>query len=227
MEEEKMTIQISKTVLAQYIDHTMLKADATEEQIKKLCSEAMEYHFKTVCVNTAWVSLCADELTGSDVPVSAVVGFPLGANLTEVKAKEALCALTHGAREVDMVMNIGFLKSGMIDLFIRDIRVVVNIVPDTPVKVIIETCLLTDEEKELACRIAVDNGACFVKTSTGFNKGGATVEDVRLMRSVVGDQIGVKAAGGIRDYGVAIAMIEAGATRIGCSASIEILSGAS
>lgn len=213
--------------IAKYIDHTLLKANATEAQIRRLCEEASEYHFASVCVNTCYVPLAAELLKGSGVKTCCVVGFPLGAMSTAAKAFEAADAVKNGAEEVDMVINIGAVKFGDWDYVAKDIEEVVKASHDKAlVKVIIETCLLTDDEKVLACRAAKEAGADFVKTSTGFSIGGATVEDIRLMRETVGAEMGVKASGGIKTYEDAIAMIEAGATRIGASSGIAIVEGA-
>ncbi|MBQ6425560.1 MAG: deoxyribose-phosphate aldolase [Clostridia bacterium] len=213
--------------IAQYIDHTLLRANATEAQIRRLCEEAMEYHFASVCVNTCYVPLAAELLKGSGVKTCCVVGFPLGAMSTEGKAFEAADAVKKGAEEVDMVINVGAIKSGNWDYVKEDIERVVKASHDKAlVKVIIETCLLTDEEKVHACITAKEAGADFVKTSTGFSTGGATVEDIQLMRETVGSEMGVKASGGVRTYEDAIAMIEAGASRIGASSGIAIVAGA-
>lgn len=212
--------------ISKYIDHTMLAPDATLERIEKLCAEAKEYDFASVCVNTCWVEKCAELLKESSVNVCTVIGFPLGAMSTECKAYEANWAVRHGATEVDMVLNVGFVKSGKIKEAEEDIRRVKEACEGKLLKVILETCLLTDEEKELACRIAVAAGADYVKTSTGFSKGGATVQDVALMRKCVGNNLGVKASGGIRDYDTAMKMISAGASRLGCSAGVAIVNGA-
>ena len=213
--------------IAKYIDHTLLKANATEAQIRRLCEEASDYHFASVCVNTCYVPLAAELLKGSGVKTCCVVGFPLGAMSTAAKAFEAADAVKNGAEEVDMVINIGAVKFGDWDYVAKDIEEVVKASHDKAlVKVIIETCLLTDDEKVLACRTAKEAGADFVKTSTGFSIGGATVEDIRLMRETVGAEMGVKASGGIKTYEDAIAMIEAGATRIGASSGIAIVEGA-
>ncbi len=208
------------------IDHTLLKADASVEQIIKLCSEAREYKFASVCVNSCWVRLCAEQLRGSGVAVCTVVGFPLGAMIPEAKAFEAEAAVENGATEVDMVINIGALKSKDYRMVAKDINDVAKAVHDRGalLKVIIETCLLTQEEKVIACLLAKNAGADYVKTSTGFSTAGATAEDVALMRKVVGEELGVKAAGGIRDRETAEKMIEAGADRIGASAGIKICS---
>ncbi|MEY8304171.1 deoxyribose-phosphate aldolase [Anaerosalibacter bizertensis] len=205
------------------IDHTLLKPEATKEMIEKLCSEAKEYNFFSVCVNPYYVKTAKEELEGSNVKIATVIGFPLGSTPKEVKAFEALEAIKNGADELDMVINIGALKDGDYTTVEEDIKAVVNEATDKAlVKVIIETCLLDDEEKKKACEIARAAGADFVKTSTGFSTGGATVEDVKLMREVVGEDLGVKASGGIRDYETAKKMVEAGASRIGASSSIEI-----
>ena len=213
--------------ISKYIDHTVLAADADKRKIEKLCQEAKEYDFASVCVNTCWVPLCAELLKDTDVNVCTVVGFPLGAMSTEAKAYEAEWAVKHGADEVDMVLNVGFMKSGMVREAKDDIKEVKKAKGGKLLKVILETCLLTDEEKKVACEIAMDAGADYVKTSTGFSKGGATVHDVELMRATVGNKLGVKASGGIRDYETAVAMIKAGASRLGCSAGVAIVNGAS
>jgi deoxyribose-phosphate aldolase len=212
--------------IAKMIDHTLLKADTTKTQIVKLCEEAKQYGFASVCVNPTWVATAAELLKGTDVKVCTVIGFPLGANTPETKAFEAKNAIENGAAEVDMVINIGALKDGNDDLVERDIRAVVEAAKGKAlVKVIIETCLLTEEEKVRACQLAVKAGADYVKTSTGFSTGGATTEDVALMRKTVGPNIGVKASGGVRDIKSAMAMIEAGATRIGTSSGVAIVAG--
>lgn len=210
--------------LAAYIDHTLLKPEATEKDILKLTAEAAQYHFASVCIHPYWVKLAARELAGTGVKVCTVIGFPLGATTAETKAFETKKAIGDGADEIDMVINIGALKSGNTEAVEADIRAVVEAAQGKLVKVIIETCLLTNEEKELACRLAVKAGAHFVKTSTGFSTGGATVEDVKLMRQTVGDKAGVKASGGIHTKAEAEAMIEAGATRIGASSGVKIVS---
>lgn len=209
--------------IAKYIDHTVLAADARKEKIEALCKEAYQNGFASVCVNSCWVSLAAKLLEGTEVKVCTVVGFPLGAMDSVSKADEARNAVRNGADEIDMVINIGFLKSGMYDEALEDIREVRKATEGKTLKVIIETCLLTDEEKRKACELSEEAGADFVKTSTGFSTGGATVEDVALMKSVVGDRLSVKASGGIRDYKTAKAMIEAGASRIGASAGVRIV----
>ena len=212
--------------IASYIDHTVLAANATRDKIEKLCAEAKEWHFASVCVNTCWTAFCAEKLKGTGVNVCTVVGFPLGAMCTKAKAFEAKCAIEDGATEVDMVINIGWLKDGKDDLVENDIREVKKACGDKHLKVIIETCLLTDEEKVRACKLSVKAGADFVKTSTGFSTAGAKAEDVALMRKTVGPNVGVKAAGGIRTYDDAMKMIEAGANRLGCSAGIAIVTSA-
>jgi deoxyribose-phosphate aldolase len=213
--------------LSSMIDHTLLKPDATEEQIKKLCKEARENKFASVCINPHYVPLAVECLRGSDVKVCTVIGFPLGASTTRTKVAEAKEVVENGAGEVDMVINIGALKSGDIDAVRNDIESVVIAVKDRAlVKVIIETCLLTDEEKVKACQIAKMAGADFVKTSTGFSTGGATVEDVKLMRQVVGSEMGVKASGGVRSFATAMEMIKAGANRLGTSSGVAIVKGA-
>ena len=215
--------------LAKMIDHTLLKPDATPDQIAQLCFEARKYEFASVCVNPAWVELCAQLLKGSSVKVCTTIGFPLGATTPEVKAFEAKQAISQGAGEIDMVINIGALKARDLELVARDILGVVKVSHDggAIVKVIIEAALLTDEEKTIASLISKEAGADFVKTSTGFASGGATVHDVELIRRVVGPEMGVKAAGGVRTYEDAESMIKAGATRIGASAGIKILQGPS
>jgi deoxyribose-phosphate aldolase len=215
--------------IAKMIDHTLLKPDATEQEIAQLCFEARKYGFASVCVNPTWVSLCAQLLQGSFVKVCTVIGFPLGATFSETKAFETETAIRQGATEIDMVINIGALKARDLETVARDIRGVVKAAHarDILVKVIIETALLTDEEKTIACLIAKEEGADFVKTSTGFAGGGATVHDVELMRMVVGPQMGVKASGGVRTYEDAASLIKAGATRIGASAGVKIIQGPS
>ena len=204
----------------------MLAADATRERIEKLCAEAKQWHIASVCVNTCWTAFCADQLKGSGVNVCSVVGFPLGAMSTRAKAFEAKAAVDDGADEIDMVINIGWLKDGRDNLVENDIREVKKACGDKHLKVIIETCLLTEEEKVRACKLSVKAGADFVKTSTGFSTGGAKAEDVALMRKTVGPEIGVKASGGIRTYEDAKKMIDAGANRLGCSAGIAIVTSA-
>lgn len=211
--------------LNKYIDHTLLKPDASQEQIMNLIEEATEHDFASVCVNPTWVAFAAQALKGTDVKVCTVIGFPLGANTPEVKAFEAEDAIQNGADEIDMVINIGALKSQDYELVEKDIRAVVEAAKGTLVKVIIETCLLTEDEKVKACQIAQKAGADFVKTSTGFSTGGATVTDVALMRKTVGPDMGVKASGGARSYEDALAFIKAGATRIGASSGVAIMEG--
>lgn len=208
-----------------YIDHTLLKPESTQTQIDKLIAEAVEYQFASVCVNPTWVSYAAKALKGTEVNVCTVIGFPLGANTSSVKAFETKDAVANGADEIDMVINIGQLKSGQYDAVEADIRAVVEASGDKLVKVIIETCLLTDGEKVKACQLAVAVGADYVKTSTGFSTAGANIADVTLMRKTVGPNIGVKAAGGTRSYADAEAFIKAGATRIGTSAGVAIVNG--
>lgn len=214
-----MTINIAKM-----IDHTALKADTQKDQIVQLCQEAKEYGFYSVCVNPTWVRAAAELLHGSRVKVCTVIGFPLGANTPETKAFETKDAIEKGASEIDMVINIGALKDKDDNLVEKDIRAVVETAGDKAlVKVIIETSLLTEEEKVRACQLAVKAGADYVKTSTGFSTGGATIDDIKLMRQTVGPEIGVKASGSVRDRKGALALIEAGATRIGASAGIAIV----
>lgn len=209
--------------LARLLDHTLLKPDATGAEIERLCGEARRLGFATVCVHPSWVELCVRLLEGSGVGVCAVVGFPLGATTSAVKAAEAREAAANGARELDMVLHLGALKSGDDAAVLEDIRAVRAAVPGRTLKVILETGLLSREEKVRACLLAREAGADFVKTSTGFGPGGATVEDVRLLRETVGPRMGVKASGGIRDAAAAAAMIAAGATRLGTSASVAIV----
>jgi deoxyribose-phosphate aldolase len=213
--------------LAQYIDHTLLRPDATAADIDRLCDEAREHGFAAVCINPAWVRRAADRLRGTGVPVASVIGFPFGATTSEVKALEARRAIRDGAREIDMVINVGALKSGMRDVVREDIARVSDACHESGVlnKVIIETALLTDEEKVVACHLAREAKADFVKTSTGYSSGGATVFDVALMREVVGPRMGVKASGGIRTAEDVQDMIAAGATRIGASAGVRIVTG--
>ena len=212
--------------LNKYIDHTILKPETTQEQVEKILSEAKEYDFASVCVNPTWVSLAAESLKDSDVNVCTVIGFPLGANTSAVKAFETEDAIANGADEIDMVINIGALKAGNDALVLDDIKAVVDASGDKLVKVIIEACLLTDDEKVRACQLSKEAGADYVKTSTGFSTGGATVADVALMRKTVGPDMGVKASGGARSYEDAIAFIEAGASRIGASSGVAIMNGA-
>jgi deoxyribose-phosphate aldolase len=212
---------------AKLIDHTLLKPDATPDQVAQLCFEAKKYCFASVCINPSWVPLCAQLLQGSQVKVCTVIGFPLGATAPEVKAFEAQNAIQQGAKEIDMVINIGALKARDLDLVARDIRGVVKTSHEhgAIVKVIIETALLTDEEKTIACLISKEASADFVKTSTGFASGGATVHDIALMRKAVGPEMGVKASGGVRTFEDADSMVKAGATRIGASAGVKIIQG--
>ena len=217
---------MDKKTIAAMIDHTLLKPEATPAQIEKLCAEAAEYHFASVCVNPVYIPLAARLLKGTGVKVCCVVGFPLGAIAPEQKAAEAASCAAMGAEELDMVIHVGAAKVGDWALVQRDIEGVVKAAAWHTVKVIIETCLLTDEEKVKACEAAKAAGAHFVKTSTGFSTGGATTHDIALMRKTVGPEMGVKASGGIRDYETAMAMIEAGANRIGASAGIAIVAAA-
>lgn len=214
------------TNIASYIDHTLLKPESTESQVIQLCKEAAEFKFASVCVNPTWVETAAAELAGTEVKVCTVIGFPLGASTPETKAFETTDAISKGAGEIDMVLNVGALKSGNTDHVKKDIEAVVNAAKGKAiVKVILETCLLTDEEKATASRLSKEAGADFVKTSTGFSTGGATVEDVKLMRETVGLDLGVKASGGVRSLEDVQAMIEAGATRIGASSGVKIMQG--
>ncbi|MBU3109403.1 deoxyribose-phosphate aldolase [Clostridium gasigenes] len=217
---------MNKQELAKMIDHTILKPEATESEIMKLCKEALEYGFASVCINPSMVKKAAIILEGSEVKVCTVIGFPLGATTTEVKVFETKQTIENGATEVDMVINIGKLKENNLEYVKNDIAAVVNAAKGKALtKVIIESCLLTDEEKVKVCAIAKEVGADFVKTSTGFSSGGATKEDIRLMRQTVGPDMGVKASGGVRSNEDAMIMIENGATRIGASASIAICNG--
>ena len=212
--------------MAKYIDHTILNADATEKDIQRICIEAKEYDFKTVCINPGWVDYAAHLLEGTDVGITTVIGFPLGANTSEIKAAEAKQAVEKSVSDVDMVINIGALKNEDYPTVLNDIKAVVNAVDGKAiVKVIIETSLLNKTEKIRVCELAKQAGADFVKTSTGFSTGGATIDDVKLMRATVGPKMGVKASGGVRSYEDAVAMIEAGATRIGASSGIAIVQG--
>jgi deoxyribose-phosphate aldolase len=213
--------------LAPMIDHTLLKPDATSAQVEQICAEARQYGFASVCVNPTHVHACAELLKDAHPVVCTVIGFPLGASAPIVKSYETEIAIEDGADEIDMVINIGALKDGNDQLVLDDITGVVETAhsKDKLVKVIIETCLLTDEEKERACKLAKEANADFVKTSTGFAGGGATVEDIALMRRVVGPKVGVKASGGVRSYEDAVALVEAGATRLGASAGVKIMQG--
>ena len=206
-----------------FIDHTLLKQDATPEQIIKLCEEAKQYNFMSVCVNPAYVPLAASVLENSDVKVCTVVGFPLGMNLTKTKLQETELALSLGADEIDMVINVGMLKDHQDEYVLQEISLLKQSCGSKILKVIIETCLLTDEEKVRACKLAKEAGADFVKTSTGFSTGGATVHDVKLMRETVGNDMGVKASGGVKTHQDLLDMIEAGASRIGTSSGIKII----
>lgn len=209
-----------------YIDHTLLKPESTQAMIDKLCLEAKEHDFASVCVNPFWVKRSAELLAGTDVKVCTVIGFPLGASTTAIKAAETRDAIGNGATEIDMVLNVGALKSGDLETVREDVAAVKAAAGDVLLKVILETGLLTDEEKVAACKLCVEAGADYVKTSTGFGPGGATVEDIALMRKTVGPNVGVKASGGVRDSEAALAMIEAGASRIGTSSGVSIVSGA-
>lgn len=213
------------TEYAKYIDHTLLKMEATEQEIKKVCQEALTYHFFSVCVNSGYVPLVAKELAGSSVKVCSVIGFPLGACLTSVKVFETQAAIKAGAQEIDMVINVGWLKSQNIAAVKEDIAQVKHAAGSVVLKVILETCLLTSEQIKWVCEICRELQVGFVKTSTGFSSGGATVENVKLMRETVGPHIGVKASGGVRDRQTAEAMIKAGATRLGSSSGVAIVSG--
>lgn len=216
---------MDNSTLASYIDHTILKPEAMPDQVRTLCREAREHKFATVCVNPWMAPLAAGELAGSGVGVAVVIGFPLGATTTLAKVMEARDAVAGGATELDMVLNVGALKAGDTGFVGADIAAVVKAAAPAKVKVIFETCLLTDAEKRTACQLCLDAGAAFVKTSTGFSTGGATVEDIALMRAAVGEGMGVKASGGIRDRKAALAMIAAGANRIGTSAGVAIVTG--
>lgn len=209
--------------IANYIDHTVLKADATTETVKRYCAEAKEYGFHSICVNSCHAKLVAEELQGTGITTCCVVGFPLGAMVTDAKAYEAKAAVRDGAGEIDMALNVGAMKDRNYDLVREDIRAVVEASKPAIVKVIIECCLLTDEEKVKACQLSEEAGAAFVKTSTGFSTGGATIEDVRLMKQTVGDRLQVKASGGIHTPEQARALIEAGADRLGVSAGTKVL----
>ena len=219
-------MEITPGGLAALIDHTLLKPEATAGQIRELCREAAEYGFKAVCINPCYVALATKELNRSAL-VCAVVGFPLGAARSRIKAAEAALAVSEGAREIDMVMNIGYLKSGMLKETGADLEEVIRRVkgedPAALVKVILETCVLTEQEIITACRLVADAGGDFVKTSTGFNAYGAKAEDIRLMRQTVGPDMGIKAAGGITNRAAALSMLEAGATRLGASAGVKII----
>ena len=205
------------------IDHTLLKQDATPEQVLKLCEEAKQYDFMSVCVNPAYVPLAAAALEGSDVKVCTVIGFPLGMNLTKTKIEEAQLCIAQGATEIDMVINVGMLKAGHYEYVENEIKELKQVCGKLILKVIIETCLLTDEEKVVACQLSKKAGADFVKTSTGFSTGGATAHDVALMRKTVGEELGVKASGGVRTHDDLVKMVEAGASRIGTSNGCKIV----
>jgi len=225
MVREKFAVPDSNSALAAMIDHTLLKAEATKSEVEALCNDALAHNFASVCVNPGWVQFCAEKLKGSPVQVCTVIGFPLGATTSETKAFETQDAVAKGATEIDMVINIGALKNRDYDFVRRDIEAVVKAASSHLVKVIFETALLTREEIIIACKLSKDAGAHFVKTSTGFSKGGATAEHIRLMRNAVGSDMGVKASGGVRDLATAKAMIEAGANRIGASSSVDIVTG--
>lgn len=214
---------MTRTGLASIIDHTQVKAYATQVDIAELCDEAVRLGLFAVTVNPVWVTYCAKRLAGTDVLVNATVGFPLGASTAVIKVAETEEAIRNGAREIDMVINIGALKSGAQEYIAKEIRAITRASGDAPVKVILETAYLSQDEKVAVCRLAMDNGAAFVKTSTGFASTGATIADVRLMRDTVGDALGVKAAGGIRSMRDARAMLDAGATRLGTSSAVDIL----
>lgn len=213
--------------LAKFIDHTLLKPEATALDIERLCDEAKQHGFFSICINPSLVDWAAGCLEESQVKICTVVGFPLGAHETQIKVLETSCAVEQGAHEIDMVLNLGSLKSGLWNIVGADIAAVVEAAKGRTVKVILETALLNNEEKALACRVSKEAGAQFVKTSTGFGPSGATVEDIQLMRATVGPDFGVKASGGIRDHATAIKMIQAGATRLGTSAGIAIVTGGS
>jgi deoxyribose-phosphate aldolase len=213
----------SPAQLASFIDHTLLKADATAKDIERLCAEALENKFFSVCVNGSWIASAYHLLEGSDVKITGVVGFPLGAMSGDTKRFETEAAIDDGAHEIDVVLNVGKLKDGNDKFVLRELCDIVEAADERTVKVILETCLLTDEEKIRACQIAVESGAQFVKTSTGCGTGGAMIADVKLLRETVGPKFGVKASGGIRDAKTALAMIEAGATRLGTSAGVAIV----
>lgn len=212
--------------IAAMIDHTLLKADGTQKDIIKLCEEAKQYKFATVCVNPYWVSLAAQELEGSGVGITTVIGFPLGSSSTLIKGVEAREAIANGATEIDMVLNVGAMKSGDFAAVERDIREVAQACNGKAImKVIIETCYLTDEEKQLAAELSKSAGADFVKTSTGFGTSGATLKDIQLIRNAIGNAMGIKASGGVRDLPFALQLIEAGATRLGTSSGIALVTG--
>jgi deoxyribose-phosphate aldolase len=227
VKKQSSASRISQTELASYIDHTLLKPEAIEPQFEQLCNEAVKYKFKSVCVNSSWVPFVAKKLRGTGVIICSVIGFPLGGMDTRSKAFEARSAIASGATELDMVINVGALKSGNLKLVEEDIRAIKRACRSTTLlKVILETGLLTEAEKILACEISKKAGADFVKTSTGFAGSGATVEDIALMRRIVGPAMGVKASGGIKTFDQAMALINAGANRLGCGASVAVITGA-
>lgn len=215
------------TNIAALIDHTLLKPEATEEQVVQLCAEAKQYNFASVCVNPSFVAVAAEQLKGAESKVCTVIGFPLGASTSATKAFETKDAIANGAGEIDMVMNIGAMKAKQYDIVLNDMKAVREAAGKTLVKVILETCLLTNEEKEKACKLAVEAKLDFVKTSTGFSTGGATMADVALMRRVVGKDLGVKASGGVRSLEDLEKMVESGANRIGASSGVKIMNGLS
>lgn len=219
----KCSYEVNHMEYNRLIDHTLLASDATKSQIVKLCQEAREYSFASVCVNPGWIRLCKEELKDSGVKVCTVIGFPLGATLMASKISEAKYALFEGADELDMVINIGRLKDKDDNYVLTEIKELKKVCQDKILKVIIETCLLTEEEKVRACLLSKEAGADFVKTSTGFSKGGATVEDIKLMRETVGPEMGVKASGGVKTKEDMIALVEAGATRIGTSRGVDLI----
>lgn len=221
----KTAKMLAQNDIARLIDFTALRPEMTGEQIEKLCKEARQYHFYSVCINPYFIPLAKAFLADAEVKICTVVGFPLGATLSQVKVYEAKEAAKMGAQEIDVVINVSALKDKDYQKVLQEIRLVVRAVPGLLCKVILENCLLTDEEKKIACQIVLEAGAHFVKTSTGFDKGGATIADIRLMRKVVGNHLGIKAAGGIRDYKTALQMVKAGATRIGASQGIQIVEG--
>lgn len=215
--------RVNRAQVARLIDHTQLRAYATEVDVRELCDEALQHGFRAVSINPVWAAYCAKRLAGSTVAVNACIGFPLGASTAHIKMEEAKDAARNGANEIDMVINVGALKSGYGSFVEKEIAAVTRAVKGLPVKVILEACYLTRDEKIAVCQMAGRAGAAYVKTSTGFGTSGATVEDVRLMKEVVGDQLGIKAAGGVRTYDDLLAMLEAGATCIGTSAGVSIL----
>jgi deoxyribose-phosphate aldolase len=223
--DKTLVVGMTREGLAALIDHTQVRADTTEGEIDRLCKEAATYKFKAVCVNPYWVKRCVKHLEAMNIAICSTVGFPLGATTSLSKIGEAEQAIAEGASELDMVMNIGEFKAGNYKAVFADLVEVVSAAhKDAKIKVIIETCLLTEEEKKKACELVLDSGAHFVKTSTGFNVGGATVEDIQLIREVVGPRVGIKASSGIRTLAQAMALLEAGATRLGCTHSVPILS---